>query len=237
LSRLLEKNPYLIGGSLGAVLLVFAMINDSILHVKMPMEFALVRGSCWRDILGWQGHDSQREESATDSVCTQRIEAALVDVSKVHSLSSRHMETARVEQRGPIAPFFVHVQYKAQLLSGGYIGHCGTLCSLRLARQMLNQSASLFWLLELKFQVQVTCVASETFDFEIMAMISGRDRQLEPKVQILLPKVFPDHDMGSVEGDQALSKPRREGKMERRVSLASRQDTKSLCPVVRIGIN
>jgi hypothetical protein len=33
-----------------------------------------------------------------------------------------------------------------------------------------------------------------------MAMISGRDEQLEPKVQILLPKVFPESIMrlGSV---------------------------------------
>jgi hypothetical protein len=55
--------------------------------------------------------------------------------------------------------FFVHVPVQGSAFVRR-LHHCGTLCSLRLARQMLNQSASLFWLLELKFQVQVTCVAS-----------------------------------------------------------------------------
>jgi hypothetical protein len=48
------------GGSLGAVLLVFAMINDSILlHVNdwNLLWYVGVVG----DILGWQGHDSQRK--------------------------------------------------------------------------------------------------------------------------------------------------------------------------------
>jgi hypothetical protein len=57
-------------------------------------------------------------------------------------------------------------QYKAQLLSGGYIGHCGTLCSLRRSPSA-EPIPSLFWLLELKFQVQVTCVASRPLTLKI----------------------------------------------------------------------
>jgi hypothetical protein len=42
------KNPYLIGGSLGAVLLVFAMINDSILLHEDADWNLLWYVSCWR---------------------------------------------------------------------------------------------------------------------------------------------------------------------------------------------
>jgi hypothetical protein len=74
----------------------------TLLHAMVPIGICFGTWSCWRDILGWQGHDSQRKESATDyENMYAEIEAALVDVSKYTSLSSRHMETARVEQRDP----------------------------------------------------------------------------------------------------------------------------------------
>jgi hypothetical protein len=81
LSRLL-KNPCLIGGSLGAVLLVFAMINSILLHVMIADWNLLWYVGCWRDILGWQGHDSQRKSATDYENMYAEIEAALVDVSK-----------------------------------------------------------------------------------------------------------------------------------------------------------
>jgi hypothetical protein len=114
-------------------------------------------------------------------------------------------------------------QYKAQLLSGGYIGHCGTLCSLRLARQVLNQSCEFVLATRAEVPGAGDVCGFSTFDFEIMAMISGRDEQLEPKVQILLPKVFPESIMrlGSVEeATRRFPKPRR-GKARWRKSFFS----------------
>jgi hypothetical protein len=148
------------------------------------------------------------------------IEAALVDVSK-YTHYHPDIWRRRGWNKGDTAAAFSMFQYKAQLLSGGYIGHC-TLCSLRLAFKVLNQSCRVCsGYSSCKFQVQVTCVASRPLTLNYGDDLwEGRTigtESADPFAESLSRSIM---RLGSVESDQALSKPRR-GKARWRKSFFS----------------
>jgi hypothetical protein len=91
-----------------------------------------------------------------------------------------------------------------------------------LARQVLNQSCEFVLATRAEVPGAGDVCGFSTLTLRILAMISGRDEQLEPKVQIAESLSESIMRLGSVESDQALPKAKSAKARWRRVSLASR---------------